>query len=194
MKFEVKLNNRNLTVELINKKRMKHCYLTIKNSTSLQIRANSYFSKKDANKLIEKKEDWLIKNIIKLEQKERLRENNYFLGEVFTEYKDKELDDFYRTKSQELLPKMVEKNSQRMNLYPTALKFRKNKTRFGSCSSKNSISLNILLMKYPLEVIEYVVIHELAHIKHKNHSRLFWNLVEQYCPNYKQYDKMLKMF
>lgn len=194
MDFSVNIDNKNIEVELINKKSIRHCYLTIKNSKKLQIRANQYFTHKDAQNLIDSKYGWLSKNIVKLEQKEKKREKNYFLGEVFEDINKCALDDFYKTKAKELLPIMVEKNAHIMKLYPSALKFRKNKTRFGSCSSKNSISLNVLLMKYPLEVIEYVIIHELAHIKHKNHSKHFWSLVHQYCPNYKELDAMLKMF
>ena len=81
-----------------------------------------------------------------------------------------------------------------MSLYPSNLKFRNNKGRWGSCSYKNSISLNINLMKFPLSVIEYVIIHELAHIKHKNHSKFFWDLVEVFCPKYKDEEVLLKSF
>lgn len=194
MKFDININNKKLAVELINKKTIKHCYLTIKSSTKLQIRANRYFTQKDAQKLLEKKYNWLLKNIIKLEEKEKNREDDFYLGKIIDDETIEDIDDFYRQKAKEIMPKLVEKNAQLMNLYPSNLKFRKNKTRFGSCSAKNSISMNILLMKYPLSVIEYVIIHELAHIKHKNHSSAFWNLVEEYCEDYKELDAMLKMF
>jgi len=49
-------------------------------------------------------------------------------------------------------------------------------------------------MKLPLEAIEYVVVHELAHIKHKNHSKSFWNLVKEFNPDYKEAEKMLKNY
>ncbi len=49
-------------------------------------------------------------------------------------------------------------------------------------------------MKFPIELMEYVVIHELAHIQHKNHSKDFWNLVKEFCPDYKQREKLFKNF
>ncbi|HRM35744.1 MAG TPA: M48 family metallopeptidase [Aliarcobacter cryaerophilus] len=49
-----------------------------------------------------------------------------------------------------------------------------------------------MLMKFPLYIMEYIVIHELAHIKHKNHSKKFWELVEKYSPNYKEIEKIFK--
>lgn len=69
---------------------------------------------------------------------------------------------------------------------------RNQKTRFGSCSYKNDISLNINLMKYDFDVIDYVLIHELCHTKIKNHSSDFWREVEKYCPDWRNLRKRLK--
>lgn len=69
---------------------------------------------------------------------------------------------------------------------------RNQKTRFGSCSYQNNINLNINLMNYNFDCIDYVLIHELCHTKIKNHSEKFWNEVEKYCPNYKTLRKALK--
>jgi predicted metal-dependent hydrolase len=87
---------------------------------------------------------------------------------------------------------MVEKYSNIMNLYPSSINYRKNKRTWGSCSHKNDLKFNTQLCKFPKSVAEYVVIHELAHIKHKNHSRKFWDLVSIYCPDYKQRENLLK--
>ena len=66
------------------------------------------------------------------------------------------------------------------------------KTRFGSCSSKGNISYSYLLMTYPEAAREYVVVHELAHLVHMNHSAAFYSLVERYMPDYKARRKLLK--
>ena len=66
------------------------------------------------------------------------------------------------------------------------------KTRFGSCSSKGNISYSYLLMTYPEAAREYVVVHELAHLVHMNHSAAFYALVERYMPDYKARRKLLK--
>lgn len=71
---------------------------------------------------------------------------------------------------------------------------RKQKTLWGSCSGRNNISLNIHLAKLPQELIDYVIIHELVHTIHKNHSKDFWNCVAGYISEYKKYDKELKKY
>ena len=76
-------------------------------------------------------------------------------------------------------------------LYPNKISFKKMKTRWGSCSSKKNISLNILLAKYNPQIIDYVILHELCHLLEMNHSYKFWHLVEKYMPNYKQIKKLL---
>lgn len=68
------------------------------------------------------------------------------------------------------------------------------KSRWGSCSHANNLNFNWRLMLVPLAVIDYVIIHELAHTVHHNHSRQFYALVEQFCPNYKALRKILRGF
>ena len=66
------------------------------------------------------------------------------------------------------------------------------KSKWGSCSVKNSLIFNYYLAKLPEDIIEYVVVHELAHIKHKNHQKEFWDLVSKFIPDYKERIKRLR--
>lgn len=79
----------------------------------------------------------------------------------------------------------VEFWAQKMNSFPQKVSVRSQKTRWGSCSSEGHISLNWRLLAAPLPVLDYVVIHELAHLTHQNHSNKFWMLVEQFDSRYK---------
>ncbi|MES2965314.1 MAG: SprT family zinc-dependent metalloprotease [Bdellovibrionota bacterium] len=84
---------------------------------------------------------------------------------------------FYQKAGRELLTARVERYANAMSLFPSGLSFRSQKTRWGSCSSKGRISLNWRLIVAPLDVIDYVVVHELAHLVHYDHSKAFWQLV-----------------
>ena len=79
-----------------------------------------------------------------------------------------------------------------MELVPAGIKITSARTRFGSCSAKNSICFSWRLMLYPPEAIDYVIVHELAHIRHHDHSPAFYALIEQYLPDWKARMKLLK--
>jgi len=106
----------------------------------------------------------------------------------------KHVDNFYKEESKQFVPLLVEKWSEQMALTPTNIRFRKTKRQWGSCSGKNVLSFNTMMMKLPQDVIQYIVVHELAHIQHKHHQKSFWKLVEQYMPDYKQHITELKKY
>ena len=106
----------------------------------------------------------------------------------------KHIDRFYKEEAQKYIPPLVEKWSARMGVTPTGIRFRKTKRQWGSCSSKNSLSFNTMLMKLPLEAIEYVVVHELAHIVHKHHQKAFWDLVVHYLPDYRERQQIVREY
>ncbi|MCR8709776.1 M48 family metallopeptidase [Aliarcobacter butzleri] len=196
MSFQIELNEKQVTVKLVNKKNVKHCYIRVLKEDLIEIKSNIYFSLYDAKILVEKRKNWLENAIKKVSKNALLEDEFLYLGEVkkLQDYNIKNLDKFYKNEIEKILPNIVEIFSKKMDLYPTSISYRKNKRTWGSCNFKNGLNFNILLMKFPLETMQYVVIHELSHIKHKNHSKNFWNLVEKYCPNYKQIEKEFKNF
>ena len=195
MNFDIIINNKTFCVSLEQKNRLKNIYLRILDHSNLQVRANKSFSIDDARDFIRKKESWILKHVNNKKNNSLSEKEYYFLGEIYDNNDENfNLIEFYKNEAEKLLPILIDKQSFLMDLYPSSLKFRNNKSRWGSCSFKNAISLNINLMKFPIDVIEYVVIHELAHIKHKNHSSNFWNFVEIHCKNYKTLDNNLKKY
>ena len=194
MSFQIEINKTTVTVKLENKKNIKHCYLRILKADLIQIRANKYFTIFDAKDLINRKKDWIEASILKMSKKSLNDDEFLLLGErkKYEDYKIKNIDTFYRHEIEKILPQKVDEYSKKMNLFPTSISYRKNKRTWGSCNYKNGLNFNILLMKFPIEVMEYVIVHELAHIKHKNHSKDFWNLVQKFCPNYKIIEKNFK--
>lgn len=84
--------------------------------------------------------------------------------------------------------------AEKHNFQTGKISIRNQKTLWGSCSGKNNISLNINLSFLKQELIDYVILHELTHIKNKNHSKKFWQDLENICPDSKILDKELKGF
>lgn len=125
-----------------------------------------------------------------------------FDGDTFTLYYStydenifqRHIDNFYKVEAKNYIPTIVIQWSKIMKLYPNNITFRKTKRQWGSCSSRDYLSFNTMLMKLPPDVIQYIVIHELAHIKHKHHQKAFWALVEKHLPSYKAQVKVLKNF
>ena len=104
------------------------------------------------------------------------------------------LDRFYRNACASIFPDLVERYAETMSLRPLAIRYRKTKRQWGSCSSDNRLSFNTMLCKTPYEAIEYVVVHELAHIAHKNHSKAFWDTVGTYLPDYRKRRTLLQRY
>lgn len=90
------------------------------------------------------------------------------------------------------IPPRVRHFAEKMGLCPTGVKITGAKTRFGSCSSRNSLCFSWRLMAYPPEAVDYVVVHELAHIAHKNHGSEFYALVASVLPDYRERQRILK--
>lgn len=99
---------------------------------------------------------------------------------------------WYKKMAAILLPGRVESLAKKHNLQPQKIRITSARTRWGSCSSSGTISLTWRLVMAPPEVIDYVIVHELAHLKIKNHSQTFWRLVESLSPDYKTHLAWLK--
>ena len=97
-----------------------------------------------------------------------------------------------RQRAARVLPERVAYFARLTGLRPTGLKITAAKTRFGSCSAKNSICLSFYLCGYPEAAIDYVVLHELAHICYKNHGKAFYAFIARYMPDYKERIRLLR--
>ncbi len=95
-------------------------------------------------------------------------------------------------RAREELPPKVAYYARRMGLRPAGMRITSARTRFGSCSAQNRLCFSWRLMDYPDAAVDYVVVHELAHIVHKNHGPRFWALVEQHMPDYRARRALLR--
>lgn len=95
-------------------------------------------------------------------------------------------------KAREFLLPRLDRMSRQLGLPYEALRVRSQRTRWGSCSGRGTISLNAKLLFLPPELVDHLLLHELCHTRHLNHSPRFWNLVARHEPDYKQLERRLK--
>lgn len=104
------------------------------------------------------------------------------------------LEKWYRKKALENILHSIDGYVRCFNTKPKSIKIRAAKTRWGSCSYKDDLMFNWKLIMAPQQVIDYVVVHEMCHMNHKNHSKDFWENVEKIIPKYKEYQLWLKTY
>jgi len=104
------------------------------------------------------------------------------------------IENFYKQKAIDKIIPLTKKWAKTMEVSPEHISFRHSKNRWGSCSSTNRISFNYHLVKLSSSLIEYVVIHELAHITFQNHSKNFWKLVHKHLGDYKVKEEKIRVF
>ena len=97
-----------------------------------------------------------------------------------------------KTLAKEVIPPRVAHYGSIMGIVHTSVKITSAKTRFGSCSAKNGLCFSWRLMQYPMEAVDYVVVHELAHIVHKSHGKACYALIGSGLPDYPERRKLLK--
>lgn len=128
-----------------------------------------------------RKEDWIARHLALQEEKAAAHPEP-----------DEEEVRRLKALAQAVLPGRVEHFSGLTGLRPARVRIGGAKTRFGSCSSRGSINFSWRLMAYPPEAVDYVVLHELCHLRHMDHSRAFYGLIERYMPDWKRRREMLK--
>lgn len=103
-----------------------------------------------------------------------------------------QVDGYIKKQALTLFTVLTERYCKLIKCQYQNITLRKQKTRWGSCSNKGNLSYNLRLMSAPIEIIEYVVLHEVMHLKYFDHSRMFWNAIEDIMPDYKIRQNYLK--
>jgi predicted metal-dependent hydrolase len=102
------------------------------------------------------------------------------------------LERWYRQQAKAVVSGALELYRERMGVTYESLVIKDQKTRWGSCSSKGNLNFSWRLILAPKSVLDYVVVHELAHLREMNHSSRFWRIVEEYYGEYKAAERWLK--
>ncbi len=208
--MEVILGGKQINV-IVNHKKIKNIYFRFDDLGNLCVNANKWITNKEILKLIEKNYNSLEKMLNKVEKK-RERANEFrYLGNSYeliyddmaneVEFNDGKIiakneemiNKFLKLKIKEIFVDEVNKMKNIIATPEFTLKFRKMKTRWGVCNYKLcTITLNTELIRYSRDEIRYVIVHEMCHFYHHDHSKNFWNMVEYYYPNYKNARKELR--
>jgi predicted metal-dependent hydrolase len=207
---------KDLVVEHICKTTLKNSYLSINPHAKIILKTPKV-SQAYITSLLTERESWIRKQLHSIAlhpaQKINIEDEVLLFGELYSIDRDEALylrenlekiqvnnqknilkcyDDFYKNISQIYLRERLEYFAKVMHLSYKEIKFKKMKSRWGSCSSFGVITLNTQLMKFKKELIDYVLVHELSHLVHMNHSQSFHALVERYIHNSKEIRKELK--
>lgn len=167
----------NYTIEFSDRKGVS---LSVKGGT-LKVKAPTGTKRESIDRLIYKHRRWISNHLSYEIAKNSLNEK---LANIDTEnLKQAALNE---------LTALTEHFADIMNLKYQNIRISSAKTRFGSCSSNGVISYSYRLMLYPREAREYVVVHELAHLREMNHSKRFYSIIEKYMPDYKIRKNLLK--
>ena len=198
---------------IINKKNNKNLYIRVKEDMNIYVSCNYFTTKSMIEKVLNTNKDSLRKMINSIKSKKEKSNKFFYLGSsydiMYKEDTKKTIieDDKIITKNEKTLNKWLKEETIRIfderyvyifnhfkeNIKSPILKIRDMKTRWGVYNRMNhTITLNSKLIEFDIEKIDYVIIHELSHIIHFNHSKSFWNLVSKYCSNYKQIRKEMK--
>ena len=198
---------------IIEKKNNKNTYIRVKKDLKIYVTTSFFSTKKGILNLLNNNKDEIKQMILKTKKTLEKEESFFYLGNKYDiievpTLSDIEIDNnIIYVKNKKVLNKWYQNEIIRIfderfiynfnrfneNVKSPILKIRTMKTRWGVYNRANhSITLNSKLIEYELEKIDYVIIHELSHIIHFDHSKDFWNLVSKYCPNYKEIRKEMK--
>ena len=153
--------------------KIKNVYIQIKDGKVI-VKAPRRVSKKEIEKILEQKSEWIRKTMEKETKKQEKKP--LYTKEEFKEIVEKHVNELIK----------------QTGLMPNKITIKQIKYAWGSCSSKKNITINLELIKYSEQAIRYVILHEFCHIKYMNHSKDFWNLVAKYMPDYKLVKKEFK--
>ena len=168
------------TYRLIRTKR-KTIQIRIDKNCEIVVRAPLKAPKKEIDETVNRQSEWIEKHMP--EARRRMEQAAKITPELISELTERAGAE---------IPPIVEKYAKLMNVEPTGIKITKAKKRFGSCSGKNSLCFSCFLMLYPLEAIECVVVHELAHIEHHDHSPAFYGFIYRVMPDYRSRELLLR--
>ncbi|GAA8086769.1 M48 family metallopeptidase [Helicobacter pylori] len=181
----------NIPITIQKSKKIKTLSLNITPSLEVILKMPNSCPQARANAFLKEQEAWLKKTLLAMQEKHSLLRTNLekYKNKILVFDETKNANDYTLTELKKILKIYLERKlpliAQKMQTSYTGFSVRNNAKVLGSCSYHNRLSFALLLVCAQKEAIDYVIIHELAHTIHKNHSQNFWRCVESFCPNYR---------
>ncbi|MBO5066360.1 MAG: M48 family metallopeptidase [Clostridia bacterium] len=164
--------------DVIRSKR-KTISISVDAECNITVRAPLKMSDREIESFVFEKKKWLEKAVAEQMRKSKNTKS----------YSEEEIK-LLRRKAKEIIPQKVDYYSTIMGVEPAGVKINSARKRYGSCSGTNSLNFSLFLMDKDERFIDYVVVHELAHIVHHNHSKAFYAFIEKFMPDYKERSKL----
>ncbi len=199
MNATIEYEGQTLSYSILTNKRLKHLSIHIHPKRGVIVK-NPGFSQEKVHALVKGKAHWIASKLTVMENRLWLKPlfeeegKTLYLGEAILLHVNQNPEQFYKEKTPLHVNELVKKWAFIMGVTPKSITFRKTKRRWGSCSHKAELSFTLSLAQLPCEVMEYIVIHELAHILHPHHQRAFWACVAEYMPEYKIQEMAIKRY
>ena len=202
-KFDIKIDDTYREITIIKKKK-KNISLQVKPNLEIILSIPINLSYSNGLKLIEDKKSWIEDRLKKYSDLED-NKGNYYLGEFYPldtiksilpeniDY-DTSLDKWYLEKLKIILEESLKKYTNLMGIYPKKIKIKPLKSAWGICYSTGTITFNSNLIKTPRHIIDYLVVHELGHLKHPNHSKEYWEYIGNFLETPKKHQKWLRKY
>ena len=211
----VDINGQKYEVVVTKKMSTRNMYLRVKDDLKIYITTNTFTTNREIENFIRNNLDSVAKFINKMEKKTEKKEKFFFLGKEYDvvkisssgitlgenkvfinkEYTNEDIEKWLKKESLDIFQTHLDncyKVFTRKIPYPS-LTIRKMTSRWGVCNTKTKrVTLNSELIRMPLFCLDYVIYHELSHLIYGNHSKDFWSLVEENCPEYKKIRKYMK--
>lgn len=183
MKKQIKLQDNKVDYKLRRSRRVRRLRLAVYCDGSFVVTAPNWLSLNRIENFIFEKAQWVLKRLKITRTRPR---NLVFVTQSKREYKK------LKAQALEIATRKVEEFNRIYNLSYNKITIRNQKTRWGSCSQKGNLNYNYKIALLPDELADYIVVHELCHLKEFNHSRNFWALVGQTIPDYKERKKKIR--
>ena len=195
---------------IVEKKNIKNMYLRVKEDLNIYVTTNTFTPDFVIKKFVNNNVKYIAKQIEKQSKRLEKKLDYYYFGNKIEIYKDEafktpyfedntlyvrntsDIEKWYKKEIKKVFKERldVQYNNFSRNIPYPSLSIRKMTTRWGVCNTKlKKVTLNSELVYKDMKCLDYVIVHELSHLIHANHSKAFWSLVEENCPDYKRIRK-----